>query len=80
LDVSFEDIAAAFSSPSRATGQGDGSESVYEDEGLPVRADGNNVDIDKEIGQLGKNETLQQTIIHVLARKLAMMESAITGR
>jgi len=80
LDVSFEDIAASFSASTRATGQRDGSESVYEDKGLPTRADGNTVDIDKEIGQLGKNEMLQQTIVHVLAKKLGMMQSAITGR
>jgi flagellar basal-body rod protein FlgB len=77
LDVSFEDIAASFSSP---RGQRDGSASVCEDEGLPVRADENSVDIDKEIAQLGKNEMLQQTIVHVLAKKLGMMQSAITGR
>jgi flagellar basal-body rod protein FlgB len=53
---------------------------VYEVEGLTERADGNNVDIDKEMGQLNKNALLYQTYGQVLASKLAMMRSAITGQ
>lgn len=80
MDVSFEDIVDSFSSPTRSAGGRDASQSVYEDEGSPARADGNTVDVDKEIGHLGKNEMLQQTLVHVLAKKFAMMQSAITGR
>ncbi len=54
--------------------------SVYEEQGLIVRADGNNVDIDKEMGQLNKNALLYQTYAQVLASRLSMMRSAITGR
>ena len=45
-----------------------------------VRADGNNVDIDKELGLLGKNATFYETFTQVLATNNAMMRSAITGR
>lgn len=43
------------------------------------RPDGNNVDIDKEMALLSKNALLYQTYAQVLASKLAMMRSAITG-
>lgn len=49
-------------------------------DGLPERADGNNVDIDKEMGQLSKNSLLYQTYAQVIASKLGMMRSAITGK
>jgi flagellar basal-body rod protein FlgB len=48
--------------------------------GLMARADGNNVDIDREIGQLGKNTVMYQTLTQVLASQLGMLRSAITGR
>ncbi len=53
---------------------------IYEVEGLPERVDGNNVDIDKEMGQLSKNALLYQTWTQILASKLSMMQSAINGR
>ena len=52
---------------------------VVEVEGLPERADGNNVDVDQEIGQLNKNSLLYQTWTQILASKVSMMRSAIEG-
>jgi len=48
--------------------------------GLAERADGNNVDIDMEMGQLSKNALLYQTYAQILTSKLSMMRSAITGQ
>jgi flagellar basal-body rod protein FlgB len=53
---------------------------VFEVEGLPERADGNNVDVDREIGQLNKNALLYQTWSQILASRVSMMRSAIDGR
>jgi flagellar basal-body rod protein FlgB len=53
---------------------------ICEVEGLPSRADGNNVDIDREMGALGKNSLLYQTVAQVLASRLGTMRSAITGK
>lgn len=53
---------------------------IFETEGLPERADGNNVDIDREIGELNKNALLYQTYAQILASKMSMMRTAITGR
>jgi flagellar basal-body rod protein FlgB len=47
--------------------------------GLTARADGNNVDIDREIGQLNKNAMLQQTYIQLLGSQLEQMRLAIEG-
>lgn len=49
-------------------------------EGGIERADGNNVDIDMEIGQLHKNSTLYKVYTQILAVQLSQMRSAITGR
>ena len=46
----------------------------------PLRNDGNNVDIDREIGDLSKNALLYRTYAALMARKLSMMKSAITGQ
>lgn len=53
---------------------------VQEVEGLPVRADGNNVDIDKEMGALTKNALMHQSYTQLLASRLSVMRTAITGR
>ncbi len=47
---------------------------------LPERADGNNVDIDREMGEMTKNATLFETYSQIMATRLGMMRSAITGR
>lgn len=47
------------------------------EEGLAVRADGNNVDIDQEIGRLGKNALLHQTYGQLLANYFQTMQRAM---
>lgn len=53
---------------------------VFEVEGLPERADGNNVDVDREIGELNKNSLLYQTWSQIMASRISMMRSAIGGQ
>lgn len=45
--------------------------------GLAVRADGNNVDMERELGRLQKNALLYQTYAQVLSSQLGMMKRAI---
>lgn len=52
---------------------------VREEAGLPVRADGNNVDIDREAVQLDKNALTYQTYAELLAAHMQMMRRAIEG-
>lgn len=47
--------------------------------GLTARADGNNVDIDMEIGQMNKNALLQQVYLQVMGAEMSMMRRAIDG-
>lgn len=78
-DVSFEDaVKKVLLSTSGESLRGFEPE-VHEVEGLPSRADGNNVDIDREMGELSKNSLLYQTLAQVLASRLGTMRSAITG-
>ncbi len=86
-DVSFEEelarhLAAAQSNGTATDDAGirDMKAKVFEVSGLTGRLDGNNVDIDQEVGQLQKNALLYETYSQVLASKLGMMRSAITGR
>jgi flagellar basal-body rod protein FlgB len=50
---------------------------VAADTSLPARADGNNVDIDLEIGELQRNSMLYQTYAQLLASQFATMRMAI---
>jgi len=45
-----------------------------------VRSDGNNVDIDRELGLLSKNALLYKTYATILSKKFGMMGAAITGQ
>ena len=80
LDVAFEDILAERLEGQNPADLGDLAPVVRAMEGLPERADGNNVDMDMEMGQLSKNALLYQTYAQILASQLATMRSAITGQ
>ena len=79
LDVEFEEQL------SRELKQGTGSPgsaaqpAVVRTAGLVNRADGNNVDVDREIGQLNKNALLQQVYLQLLTTEMNQMRTAIQG-
>jgi len=76
MDVDFEtQLAQELSGRSHTAA----SPEVVQTTGLTARADGNNVDVDKEIGQLNKNAMLQQTYIQLLGTHLEQMRLAIGG-
>lgn len=77
LDVEFEQLLAQELGSGGSSTPGNAIPQVVETEGLPQRADGNNVDIDQEIGQLNKNSLLYQTYAQLLASNLSMMRRAI---
>ena len=82
LEVSFEDALARHLSDS-GFGQldlnGIRPEIVQASGGID-RQDGNNVDIDSEMGRLQKNTLLFGVYSQVLSAKIAAMRAAITGR
>jgi len=80
LEVQFED---SFADILERSGPKDALQlrpSVVEGKGDFERADGNNVDIDAEVGRLNKNTLLFKLYAQVLALQLASMRSAISGR
>jgi len=48
--------------------------------GDAVRADGNTVDMDEEMGQLNKNAIMYKMYAQLLANQVSSMRSAITGK
>jgi flagellar basal-body rod protein FlgB len=82
MDVEFEQQLARELSSSKNTNSSSAITSKPEmvlTPGLTARADGNNVDIDREIGQLNKNAMLQQTYVQLLSTYLEQMRLAIQG-
>ncbi len=78
-DVEFEDALE------RRLRQGGGPAGeirpkVVEGGGGAVRADGNDVDIDREMGRLTKNALLHALYHQLQAGNMARMRSALTGR
>ncbi|MGI9516981.1 MAG: flagellar basal body rod protein FlgB [Pirellulaceae bacterium] len=53
---------------------------VEETQGLVMREDGNNVDLDRELGKLTKNSLQFETYSHLLLAKFSLLRSAITGQ
>jgi flagellar basal-body rod protein FlgB len=77
MDVSFEEQLAR---EIQGASTGTSTPEVVFSQGLVARADGNNVDIDREIGQMNKNAMLQQTYIQLLGTHLEQMRLAIEGQ
>jgi len=46
----------------------------------PERVDGNTVDIDREMGDLGKNALLYQAAAQIVSSRVASLRAAISGR
>ena len=52
---------------------------VHQVQGLAVRNDGNNVDLDHELAALKKNALAFQTLSQLLGSKMGIMKQAIRG-
>ena len=78
LDVNFEQVMAE-QTASKSTGGRATAPEVIEEEGLAVRADGNNVDIDREVGELNQNAMLFQTYSQLLSSQFDMLRRATRG-
>ncbi len=78
LDVSFEE--AFLKRLGKDAKAGSVEPKVLEATGGPERGDGNNVDMDAELGRLSKNALMHNVYTQLLAGNIATMRSAITGR
>jgi flagellar basal-body rod protein FlgB len=78
-EVSFEaDLAKALAAPDATASAV--KPTVSTDEASPARADGNNVDIDKEMGAISKNALLYHAAAQIVASRVASLRAAIAGR
>lgn len=78
LELDFE--AALAQELDRGTGkESPATPTVKQTMGLPARSDGNNVDIDQEIGQLNKNALLQQVYLQLMSTDIGQMRRAMEG-
>lgn len=71
-DVSFSDRLTSTSVAGAL-----GEPAVIEEAGLRERADGNNVDVDREMGALQKNALQYQTFSQLLTSQMQLMRRAI---
>jgi flagellar basal-body rod protein FlgB len=80
LDVRFEELLAKALRSRHAANVGDAKPEVFEPPGTTVKANGNNVDMETEIGALVKNAMRQTAFIRLLHQKFTQIENAITIR
>lgn len=80
LEVEFESTLRQHLEAGNTPGARPPEPHVIEGPSWGEREDGNNVDIDMEIGQLNKNTTLYNVYSQILATRISTMRSAITGR
>jgi flagellar basal-body rod protein FlgB len=80
LDVEFEDSLEKQMHEGSSGSSAVVKPRVIEGGGSVARADGNNVDIDVEMGRLTKNALLHSLYAQLQSGDMARMRSAITGR
>ena len=78
-DVRFEDAFARALEAGQSSSAWALQPEVVTQHGASERLDGNNVDIDVEMGQLTKNSLLYKVYAQILAVQLAQMRSAVSG-
>ena len=61
-------------------GSSDLQPEIVEAVGSIEKENGNTVDVDNELTQLNKNAMVHGALTQILAQKIAMMQTAITGR
>lgn len=80
-EVSFDQVIEALD----RNGNGNGKPSIADvvevrmTQGLANRADGNNVDLDRELAMMKKNALAFQTLTQLLGSKMSILDRSITG-
>ncbi|MCA9212366.1 MAG: flagellar basal body rod protein FlgB [Planctomycetales bacterium] len=79
-EVTFEQQLAQLLESDTDVSDSDLRPTIITSTGMSEREDGNSVDIDLEVGALSKNSVLFETYAQLMATKIGMMRSAISGR
>lgn len=77
LDVAFEELLSRHVAAGGPAGELPTPQVIVE-QGLPARADGNTVDVDREVTQLNRNALLFQTYSQLLTSHFDLMRRAIS--
>ncbi len=80
VDVKFKELLAACLGSSNADSLSRAEPEVYEPRVTPVKADGNDVKMDFEVGQMIKNSLRHKAYIRLLNKKYSQIELAIGAR
>ena len=80
LDVRFEELLTKALRSPHAAEAGDVEPEVFEPTSTPIKANGNNVSMEMEIGAMLKNASRQTAFIRLLRKKFSQIENAITIR
>ena len=78
-EVKFEDALVEQLSKKNGSVRSPASPEIAAVQNLTMRNDGNNVDLDREIGQMNKNALLMQTYLQLMGAEMKMMRQAIDG-
>ena len=78
-EVLFEDQLAKELERQQPSALGKSEPQFSSVQNLKIRNDGNNVDLDREVGQMGKNALMTQTYLRMIGAEVQMMRDAMEG-
>ncbi len=80
VDVTFKELLDACSGSPNAAKLSRAEPEIFEPRVTPVKADGNDVKIDFEVGQMIKNSLRHKAYIRLLNKKYSQLELAMGAR
>lgn len=80
FDVSFEETLAKALESSDALDAEELRPEIYQPMNTPLRSNGNDVNLEAEIGELVKNSLRHTAYIRILRKKFSQIEAAISSR
>lgn len=79
-DIRFKDLLAKALDAAGDTDPAEVEAEVFEPNTTPIKANGNNVSLEVEVGEMVKNTLRHKTYIRLLQKKYAQMELAMNTR
>ncbi len=80
LEVRFEDLLAEALKSARAAEAGRVEPEIFQPQSTPIRPNGNDVNMEMEIGEMLKNSSREAAFVRLLRKKFSQIENAITIR
>jgi flagellar basal-body rod protein FlgB len=80
LDVRFEELLAKALHSQKAADAGSVEPEVFQPGSTPIKSNGNDVNMEMEIGDMLKNSSRETAFVRLLRKKFAQIENAITIR